>query len=102
MPEYNDPGSDTGESYESHESHSQRSFSGASIGVGSWDEMRRWVVAELDRESKNIHDLRNQMNKVGIRLSIVEVKVALWAALGGIVGGGIVSIIVIALSSHWK
>lgn len=70
------------------------------LGMGSWEQEGKFVLHEIERLAQNGHDDRNFMNKINLRLALLEARVMMWAALGSAIGGGSVSLIIAWFSKH--
>lgn len=63
----------------------------------TWNEYRRLVLAELERLSKAVGDIDKRVTEAvgGIdkRVTELQIKVGVWAALGGLLGGLVVAVV---------
>ena len=66
---------------------------------GSWGEWRRFVLNELSRLNSDIEDIKNNLNRLEIKHATESTKLTLYATLGGVIIGALITFVVRYLTS---
>lgn len=68
----------------------------------TWSEYRRLILQELENLDKRLENIEGKSHTQDININTLNVKLSMYAAIGGFIGGLVPTIISLLFSGYFK